>query len=80
MLQPHALKYGFHTFLNLLKNPLERMMWLCLYTNALPLTSRGISERDPKVKVSFVLRKKGRDLDLGVSLRELYLIPRIFRF
>ncbi len=27
----------------MLKNLLERGMWLCLYTNALPLTSRGIS-------------------------------------
>ena len=37
--------YGFHTFPNLLKNLLERGKWLCLYTNALPVTSHGISVR-----------------------------------
>ncbi len=47
----YGLNYGFHTFPNLLENLLERGMWLCLHTNALPLTFRGISEVKGKVHV-----------------------------
>ena len=46
MVRHYALLYGFHTLSNMLKNLLERGTWLYLYTNALPLTSRGISERE----------------------------------
>ena len=45
MVWHYALMSSFHTLPNVLKNPLERGTWLFLYTNTLPLTSRGISVR-----------------------------------
>ena len=45
MVGHYPLLHGFHMLLNMLKNLLEKGTWFCLYTNALPLTSRVISEK-----------------------------------
>ena len=62
MVRHYALKYGLHTFPNLLKNLLERGTWLCLYTNALPLTSQKDTPRPRSIL------QNERHLDLRVSL------------
>ncbi len=70
MVRHYALYYGFHTFRNVLKTHLERGMWLCLYTNALHLTSPGISFREGQGVFHF---KEGWSTLISVNQNALFI-------